>query len=154
MAAGALVDAAAEELVRGEAGQAEAFSVEVCLVGVPHVIRQSRDAVRPTLTPGHDPSLGQREKSLKSQRSLEDLWTDPNCAETAAAQLARGESQVGGQGVDVDRVPGHECLHSFAHEQIRANRTASKHLDEVCLQDHECALGRLGHSDRLQEAIP
>ncbi len=56
MAAGAPVDASAdaagEELARGEASQAEAFSAEVCLVGVPHVNRQSRHAVRTTPTRG------------------------------------------------------------------------------------------------------
>ena len=46
MATGAPVDVAAEELARGEAGQAEALSAEVGLVGVPHVDRQSGHAVR------------------------------------------------------------------------------------------------------------
>ena len=48
MATGAPVDAAAEELARGEASKAEAFPAEVCLVGVPRVNRQSRHAVRTT----------------------------------------------------------------------------------------------------------
>lgn len=52
MAAGAPVDVAAEELARGEAGQAEAFPAEVCLVGVAHVNRQPRHAVRATPTGG------------------------------------------------------------------------------------------------------
>ena len=123
MATGAPVDAAAEELARGEASQAEAFSAEVCLVGVPCVSRQSRHAVGTTPTGGHDVCLSQREKSLKSQRPLEDLGTHPNCVQAAAAQLARGECQVGDQSVDVDRVPGHQRLHGFAHQRIHADRT-------------------------------
>src|SRR5215472_7640216 len=103
MTTGAPVDAAAEELARGEAGQAEAFSAEVCLVGVPRVNRQSRHAVRAPPTRGRGAGLSQREKPLKSQRPLEDLGTHPNRVQAASAQLARGEGQVGGQGADVDR---------------------------------------------------
>ena len=39
MAAGTAVDAAAEELARGEASQAQAFPAEVRLVGIPGVNR-------------------------------------------------------------------------------------------------------------------
>ena len=85
MTTGAPVDAAAEELTRGEASQAEAFPAEVCLVGVPRVNRQSRHAVRTTPTRGRDARLSQREKSLKSQRPLEDLGTHPDCVQAAAA---------------------------------------------------------------------
>ena len=99
MATGAPVDVAAEELARGEASQPEAFPAEVGLVGVPRVNRQSRHAVRTTPTRGHGAGLSQREKSLKSQRPLEDLGAHPNCVQAAAAQLARGECEVGGQGV-------------------------------------------------------
>jgi hypothetical protein len=98
MAARAPVDAAAEELARGEATQPEAFPAEVCLVGVPHVNRQSRHAVRTTPTRGHGASLSQREKSLEPQRPLEDLGTHPHRVQAAAAQLARGERQVGWPG--------------------------------------------------------
>ena len=97
MTTGAPVDAAAEELARGEASQAEAFSAEVCLVGVPRVNRQSRRAVRTTPARGLGACLSQREKSLKSQRPLEDLGTHPDRAQAAAAELACGECQVGGQ---------------------------------------------------------
>jgi hypothetical protein len=65
MAAGAPVDVAAEELARGEAGQADTFPAEVCLVGVPRVNRQTRYAVRTTPTRGGGAGLSQREKSLK-----------------------------------------------------------------------------------------
>ena len=157
MATGAPVDAAAdaagEELARGEASQAEAFSAEVCLVGVPHVNRQSRHAVRTTPTRGGDASLSQREEALEPQRPLEDLRTHPHCVQAAAAQLARGECQVGGQGVDVDRVPGHQRLHGFAHQRIHADRI-SKLLHEVGLQEHERPLGRPGPGHRLREAVP
>jgi hypothetical protein len=147
MAAGAPVDVTAEELARGDASQAEAFSAEVCLVGVSHVYRQSRHAVRTTPARRHRAGLSQREKSLKSQRPLEDLGTHPNRLQATAAQLARGERQVGGQGVDVDRVPGHQRLHCFANQRIRT----SKLPQEVGLQDHERPLGRAGH--RLHEAV-
>ena len=73
MAAGAPVDVSAEELARGEGSQAEAFPAEVCLVGVPEVNRQSRQAVSTTPTRGRGAGLSQREESLKSQRPLEDL---------------------------------------------------------------------------------
>jgi hypothetical protein len=100
MAAGAPVDAAADvaaqEPARGEAGQAEAFSAEVGLVGVPHVHRQSRHAVRTTPTRGGGAGLSQREEALEPQRPLEDLGTHPHCVQAAAAQLARGQRQVGG----------------------------------------------------------
>ena len=85
MAAGAPIDAAAEELARGEARQAEAFPAEVRLVGVPRVDRQSRHSVRTTPTRGRDARLSQREKSLKSQRPLQDLRTHPDRLQTAAA---------------------------------------------------------------------
>jgi len=94
MTTGAPVDAVAEELARGEAGQAEAFSAEVRLVGIPGVNRQSRHAVRATPTRGRGAGLSQRVKSLKSQRPLEDLGAHPNRVQAAAAQLARGECQV------------------------------------------------------------
>jgi hypothetical protein len=152
MATGAPVDVAAEQLARGKASQAEAFSAEVCLVGVPRVNRQSRHAVRTTPPRGHGAGLSQREKSLKSQRPLEDLGTHPNCVQAAAAQLARGECQVGGQGVDVDRVPGHQRLHGFAHQRIHPDRI-SKLLQEVGLQEHERPLGRPGLGHRLHEAV-
>src|SRR5437762_2543304 len=106
MTTGAPVDAAAQELARGEASQAEAFSAEVCLVGVPHVNRQSRYAVHTTATRGGGAGLSQRKKSLEPQCPLEDLGTHPHCVQAAAPQLARGQCQVGGQGVDVDWVPG------------------------------------------------
>jgi hypothetical protein len=128
------------------------FSAEVCLVGVPHVNRQSRHAVRTTPTRGHGARLSQRKKSLKSQRPLEDLGTHPDRVQAAAAQLARGECQVGGQGVDVDRVPGHQRLHGFAHERIHADRT-SKPMQEVDLQEPECPLGRPGPGHHLHEAV-
>src|SRR5215469_3643387 len=102
MATGTTVKAAAEELARGKASQAEAFPAEVCLVGVPHVNRQSRHAVRTTPARGGGASLSQREKSLKSQRPLEDLGTHAHRVQAAAAQLARGECQIGGQGADID----------------------------------------------------
>ena len=60
MVAGTPVDAAAEELARGQASQAQAFPAEVCLVGVPHVDRMSRDAVRTTRSRGRGTGLGQR----------------------------------------------------------------------------------------------
>ena len=89
MATGAPVDAAAdaagEELARGEPSQAEAFPAEVCLVGVPHVNRQSRHAVRTTPTRGGGASLSQREEALEPQRPLEDLRTHPHCVQAAAA---------------------------------------------------------------------
>ena len=101
MAAAAPVDAAAdaagEKLARGEASQAETVPAEVCLVGVPHVNRQSRHAVRATPTRGNGAGLSQREEALEPQRPLEDLGTHPHCVQAAAAQLARGECQVGGQ---------------------------------------------------------
>jgi hypothetical protein len=78
MATGAPVDVAAEELARGDAGQAEAFSTEVCLVGVPRVDRQSRNAVRATPTRGRDARLSESEETLKSQRPLQDLRTHPD----------------------------------------------------------------------------
>ena len=143
MATGAPFDVAAEELARGDASQAKAFSAEVCLVGVPRVNRQSRHAVRTTPTRGRRAGLSQREKSLKSQRPLEDLGTHPDGVQAAAAQLARGECQVAGQGADVDRVPGHQHPHGFAHQRIRAART-SKLLQEVSLQEPERPLGRPG----------
>ena len=95
VATGAPVDAAAEvaaaeQLPRGEASQAEAFPAEVCLVGVPHVNCQSRHAVRATPTRGGGASLSQCEESLKSQRPLKDLGTHPHRVLAAAAQLARG----------------------------------------------------------------
>ena len=77
----------------------------------------------------------------------------PDCVQAAAAQLARGECQVGGQGVDVDRVPGHQRLHGFAHQRIHASRT-SKLLQEVGLQEHERPLGCPGPGHRLHEAVP
>ncbi len=122
MATGAPVDAAAEELARGEASQAEAFSAEVCLVGVARVNSQSRRAVRTTPTRGSSASLSQREEALEPQRPLEDLGTHPHCLQAAAAQLARGERQVGGQGVDVDRVPGISAF--TASPTSRSTRTA------------------------------
>ena len=152
MAAGAPVDAAGEELARGEARQAEALPAEVGLVGVPHVNRQSRHVVRTTPTRGGGAGLSQREKTLKSQRPLEDLGAHPHCLQAAAAQLARGECQVGGQGVDVDRVPGHQRLHGFMHHRIHADRT-SELLHQVGLQEHECPLGRPGVGHRLHEAV-
>ena len=153
MAAGAPVDGAAEELAWGEASQTKALSAEVCLVGVSHVNRQSRHAVRTTPTRGHGAGLSQREKSLESQRPLEDLRSHPHCVQAAAAQLARGECQVGGEGVDVDRAPGHQRLHGFAHQRIHAGRT-SKLLQEVGLQDHERPLGRPSPGHRLDETVP
>ena len=134
------------------ASQAEAFSAEVCLVGVSRVNRQSRHAVCTTPTRGRGAGLSQREKSLKSQRPLEDLGTHPDCVQATAAQLARGECQVGGQGVDVDRVPGHQRLHGLAHQRIHAHRT-SKLLHEVGLQEHERLFGRPGPGHRLHEAV-
>jgi hypothetical protein len=95
MAAGAPVDAACEELARGEASQAEAFSAEVGLVGVPHVNRQSRHAVRITPTRGGGAGLSQREEALEPQRPLEDLGTHPRCVQAAAAQLARAGKMAG-----------------------------------------------------------
>lgn len=156
MAAGAPVDAAAdaacEELARGEASQAEAFSVEVCLVGVPRVNRQSRHAVRTTPARGGGTGLSQREKSLEPQRPLEDLGTHPHRVQAAAPQLARGECQVGGQSVNVDRVPGHQRRHGLAHQRIHADRTPEL-LHEVGLQEHERPPGRPGPGHRLHEAV-
>ena len=91
VAAAAPVDAAAEELARGQASQAEAFPAEVRLVGEPRVNRQSRHSVRTPPARGHGAGLSQREKSLKSQRPLEDLGAHPDRVQAAAAQLARGE---------------------------------------------------------------
>jgi hypothetical protein len=73
MATAAPVDAAAEELARRETGQAKAFPAEVCLVRIPRVNGQSRHAVRATSAAGRGAGLSQGEKSLKSQRPLEDL---------------------------------------------------------------------------------
>src|ERR1700752_3288240 len=118
MATGAPVDAAAEELARGEASQTQAFSTEVCLVGVPRVNRKSRYAVGTEPTRGAGASLSQRQEALEPQRPLQDLRTEPHCVQAAAAQLAGRERQVGGQGVDGDRMPGHQRLNSFAQQRI------------------------------------
>lgn len=89
MAAGAPVDAAAEELARGEASQLEAFPAEVCLIGVPRVNRQSRRAVCTPPARDHGASLSQREKSLEPQRPLEDLGTHPTaCRQRHRSWLA------------------------------------------------------------------
>ncbi len=122
------------------------------LVGVPRVYRQPSHAVRTTPTRGRGTGLSQREKSLKSQRPLEDLGTHANCVQAAAAQLARGERQVAGEGADVDRVPGHQHLHGFAHQRIEVRR-ASELLQEVGLQEGERPLGRPRLSHRLDEAV-
>ena len=89
MAAGAPVDVAAEESPRGEAGQAEAFPAEVCLVGVPSINRQSRHAVRTTPTRRRGAGLRQCEKTLEPQRPLQDLGAHPDRAQASAAQLTR-----------------------------------------------------------------
>jgi hypothetical protein len=65
VAARASVDVAAEELAGSEAGQAEALSAEVCLVGVPGVDGQAGHAVCTSPTCGGGTGLSQREKSLK-----------------------------------------------------------------------------------------
>ena len=59
---------------------------------------------------------------------------------------------MGGQGADVDRVPGHQRVHGFAHQRIHANRT-SKLLQEVSLQEPERPLGHPGPGNRLHEAV-
>ena len=82
MATGAPADAAAEQLARGEASQAEALPAQVRLVGVPYVNRQSRHAVRITSARGGGASLSQREEALEPQRPLEDLRTHPHWIQT------------------------------------------------------------------------
>src|SRR4029453_5013842 len=101
MATGAPVEVAAEELARRAAGQADAFSAEVRLVGGPRVNRQSRHSVLTPSARGRDARLSQREETLKSQRPLQDLGTHPDRLQTAAAQLARGERHMVIPGVEV-----------------------------------------------------
>lgn len=115
MATSAPVDAAPEELAWADASQSETFSTEVCLVGVSNLNRQSRQSVGPTPTRGRRAGLSKSEKTLKSQRSLEGLGAQPNCVQAAAPKLARGKRQLGGEVVNVDRLPGHQRLHGFAH---------------------------------------
>ena len=85
MTAGAPVDVAAEQLARGQPSQAEAFPVEVCLIGVSRVNRQSRHAVRTTPARGGSARLSQREEALEPQRPLKDLRTHAHCVQAAAA---------------------------------------------------------------------
>lgn len=124
----------------------------MCLVGVPHVDRQPRHAVRARPARGRRAGLSQREKSLKPQRPLQGLGTHSHRLQAAAAQLAGGERQGGGQGVDVDRVPRHQRPHGFAYQRIHVRRT-SELSQEAGLQARERPLGCLGLSHRLHEVV-
>jgi hypothetical protein len=107
---------------------------------------------RTTPAAGRGAGLSQREKSLKSQRPLKNLRTHPHRVQAASTQLARGERQLAGQAVDVDRLPGHQRPYGFGHQPIHAGRTP-KLLQQVDLQEHQRPLGRPGQRHRLDQAI-
>ena len=126
MSTGTPVEAAAEELARRQSSQAEAFSAEVRLVGVPHVNGQTRQAVSTTPTRSGGTSLGESEEALESQRPLEDFWTHAHCVEAAPAQLAGRVREEGGEGVDWHRMPGHQSRHRCTHQWVQAERTSKR----------------------------